>query len=266
MQQRPLIAAQESEADQQDFCGRTWISWRGNSENRTPWKAVCSVLLLGQMAAYFYLVASSVALCFMGIVFLAKLLIEIWGQHTPTWACPGTWCLFFVIWFMGFPWLLSTFAYCTKTTDIQFPHRDIVATGLYVFGSMFSLSYEVHRFYWKAKDENKGKLFTSGLASLCIHPNYFGDLFTYTGWALAAGTVYALQVSLMQVWMFSFWVIANSDTYLAKRYPEEFPAYAASTATLIPFFRSQIALQILGWICLAISVYCSSTYAAACGL
>ena len=78
-------------------CGsdcRAWTSWRGSSQdNRVAWKAVCSALLLGYGAWYFSLVADSATLLIIGAVWVAKLMLEIWGQHTPTWACPGSWQL-----------------------------------------------------------------------------------------------------------------------------------------------------------------------------
>ena len=33
----------------------------------------------------------------------------------------------------------------------------------------------------------------------CIHPNYLGDLFTYTGWALACGTTCALSIPIFML-------------------------------------------------------------------
>ena len=50
----------------------------------------------------------------------------------------------------------------------------------------------------------------------------------------------------MMVFTFVLFVVPNSDTYLAQRYPEEFPAYAAQTATLIPGLHSAVASQTRG--------------------
>lgn len=94
--------------------------------------------------------------------------------------------------------LIPTVAYtfgCIMTSDIHFQGRDLVALLLYFGGSCFSLTYEVGRFRWKALPENKGRLHTVGLAAWCIHPNYFGDLFTYTGWALASPLVLSAYLS-----------------------------------------------------------------------
>ncbi|CAK9079044.1 unnamed protein product [Durusdinium trenchii] len=127
--------------------------------------------------------------------------------------------------------------------------------ALYLGGSFYSLAYEVGRFRWKARPENKGKLHTVGLASWCIHPNYFGDLFTYTGWGLAAGTTCAVSVPVLMFFTFVLVVVPNSDNYLSQRYPKEFPAYAAHTATLIPGLHSKVLSQVLAWLCLLLCIY-----------
>jgi hypothetical protein len=62
-----------------------WVGWRHSSlDNRRLWKAACSTLLLIEGAWYFSLVTDSAVLIFMGAFLLVKLLVEIWGQHTPT--------------------------------------------------------------------------------------------------------------------------------------------------------------------------------------
>merc|ERR1712137_484646 len=141
----------------------------------------------------------------------------------------------------------GVYGYCTQSEDITFPFHSVLGLALFFFGSTYALSYEVHRFWWKAKFENKGKLHTTYLAALSIHPNYFGDLFTYAGWALVSGTVFALQVPFWLPMLFMEFVIPNSDAYLARRYPEQFPAYANSVGTLIPFIHGDAALRVLGW-------------------
>ena len=237
---------------------RQWIQWRspgGSSGNRLPWQALCSVLLIAEMVPYFMLIKQSWVLCVMGGFFLIKAMVEVWGQQTPTWIVPGTWCLLLAVYILIVPGVAYMYGYCTMTSDIHFKGRDIVALLLYFGGSLFSLAYEVGRFRWKAQPENKGKLHTVGLAAWCIHPNYFGDLFTYTGWALGAGTTCAVSIPILMIWTFVIFVVPNSDNYLAERYPQEFPAYAEKTATLIPGLRSLWASQILGWLCLATSVY-----------
>ena len=68
-------------------CGHDWTSWtqwRTTSLNNRImwlWKVLSTLLLM----TYLY--------TFMGVVFLLKLLIEIWSQQTPTWIAPSTWPL-----------------------------------------------------------------------------------------------------------------------------------------------------------------------------
>lgn len=206
----------------------------------------------------------------MGIVFMVKALIETWGQDTPTFLCPGTFKVFFLSYVLGLPGLFWQYANCTKA-DISFPalwcgdgvdtseceraNRQWVGLALNFFGSIYSLSYEMHRFWWKAKPENQGKLHTTGLAALCIHPNYFGDLFTYTGWGLVSGTWCTQSLPLVSLGALVLLVVPNSDAYLAERYATEFPAYAEKTATLIPFVHNQRVLRILAWGGIAASIY-----------
>lgn len=236
---------------------RTWFGWRLGTGNRTVWKSVCSLCLCAYISVYFYCVRASIALWICGIVFFGKLLTEIWGQETPTWACPGTPCLFVTMYGFGWPYFIGTFGYCTKTSAIDFPYRGVIAVVIYLFGSFYSLGYEVHRFRWKAKPENAGKLYTIGLGQFCMHPNYFGDLFTYSGWALATGTVFAFNLVLMSVWALWIFVIPNSQEYLARRYPAEFPAYADATSKFVPFLHNKIFMTALAWISLIGSCYCS---------
>ena len=160
-----------------------------------------------------------------------------------------------VVYTLIIPTVAYMYGYCTMASDIHFQGRDMVALVLYFGGSLFSLAYEVGRFRWKAQAENKGRLHTVGLAAWCIHPNYLGDLFTYTGWALACGTTCAVSIPILMIWTFVLFVVPNSDFYLAERYPVEFPAYAQKTATLIPGLRSKVLSQILAWTCLMTSVY-----------
>lgn len=57
------------------------------------------------------------------------------------------------------------------------------------------------------------------------------------------------------IWSFWIIVIPSSDAYLAKRYPTEFPAYAETTATLIPYFRSAVGMKVLAWGSFVVSMY-----------
>ena len=104
---------------------------------------------------YFYWVRSSTVRYVPGICFLMKLLIEIWGQHTPTWVCPNQWVLFFLVYVVGIPWVIGVYGYCTKVEDIVFSSRDALGLVLFLFGSSYSLSYEAHRFLSPATEKSQ---------------------------------------------------------------------------------------------------------------
>mmetsp|Transcript_36888 Transcript_36888/g.70930 ORF Transcript_36888/g.70930 Transcript_36888/m.70930 type:complete len:267 (+) Transcript_36888:3-803(+) len=226
-------------------CSKLLI-WRAEGSDRQLWKTVCSLCITGEMAMYMYVVWDMPLLILFGAMVMMKMLIEVWGQETPTWVCPGGILLFLLIYLLIIPGVIYADGLCTRNPDIHFPHRGIVGAIIFFLGFFYSLWYEVNRFRWKRCPENKGKLHTIGLAKYCIHPNYFGDLFTYTGWALCAGTTCALSLPLGMLWSFVFIVNPNSDAYLAQRYWREWPEYASNTATLIPFVRSSLLNQMLG--------------------
>ena len=245
-------------------CG-AWVNWRGSKGKRTAWKAACTVLLLTYIGWFVTLVSDSLVQQTIGVVFASKLLIEAWGQDTPTWVVPGTVQLFVIVYVVGIPSIVGLYGYC-REVDVDIPYRELLGLALYLFGSTYSLSYELHRFWWKAKPENKGKLHTTGLARFCIHPNYFGDLFTYFGWGLAAGTQCAMSITPAALFYLTLCVIPNSDAYLAKKYPDEFPQYLESTARLIPGLRSQMASYLVAWAGLAISMLMEISCGKACGM
>ena len=198
------------------------------------------------------------------------MLIETWGQDTPNWICPGGIGMFIFIYFFILPWIIYANAICTSDPDIMTTSENSVelrnAVGAICFfgGSIYSLSYEIGRFRWKALPENKGRLHTIGLARFCIHPNYLGDLFTYTGWALVVGSSCALTTPVGMFWSFIFIVCPNSDAYLATRYSSEFPTYSERVATLVPGLRNAVVSQVLAWICFCVSGYLGANCAGQC--
>mmetsp|Transcript_7958 Transcript_7958/g.17683 ORF Transcript_7958/g.17683 Transcript_7958/m.17683 type:complete len:271 (+) Transcript_7958:65-877(+) len=254
----PLLGEQEPKVGWSLFGWTRLVGWRGDGTNRVAWKSLCTGLLFVVIGLYFYIVNSvpqRLMLDIMATCFAAKGLVEVWGQDTPTWICPGTVFMLFVIYGGIMPWVLYSYGICVHEPDINFSHVHLLGFVMYIFGSVYSLAYEVGRFRWKKLPENKGKLHTIDLAALSIHPNYFGDLFTYSGWALACGTTCALNVPATMVFTFAFVVIPNSDAYLATKYEGQWEPYAEKTATLIPGLKSTLALKVLGVICLVLAIY-----------
>lgn len=181
----------------------------------------------------------------IGVLFLLKNMIAIWGQDSPTFLVPGNPIMFAFLYLFGYPSIFWMLCGCPANGEIAFPYRDIVGFVMYMFGLTYSFAYEYGRFQWKKHPENKGRCHTVGLASLCIHPNYFGDLFTFSGWAIAGGSICGLCFPAFQLGCFLWIIIPNSDAYLAQRYSADFPQYALKTAPLIPFVISPLVNQVI---------------------
>jgi protein-S-isoprenylcysteine O-methyltransferase Ste14 len=234
-------------------------SWRSNTGNRQCYKACATIGLVANVGVYCYIQWDLPMLVLIAILWFLKNMVAIWGQDTPTCLVPGSPLFACIVYVFAVPSAMYMLSACRGNGAISFPYRDAISLALFVFGTVYAFAYEFGRFQWKKLPENKGRCHTVGLASLCIHPNYFGDLFTYNGWALASGSTCAFGLTLFQMGTFLWFVIPNADAYLAQRYHTEFPAYAAKTAPLFPFVRSPFLNQLIAWIGFVASIY-ASTY------
>ena len=129
---------------------------------------------------------------------------------------------------IGFVWLGGQ-------SSAPFGGLDALGLGLLGLGSYLNTGSEVQRKWWKADPANKGHCYTLGLFGYAMHINFFGDVVLFSGWALLTANLWALALPLMMALMFIFLHIPGLDTYLAKRYGDEFTAYAAKTKKLVPF-------------------------------
>ncbi|CAE7224499.1 Pfdn6 [Symbiodinium natans] len=110
-----------------------------------------------------------------------------------------------------------------------------LAVALYCLGSFVNTWSELQRKWWKAKPENKGRCYTLGLFSLSRNINYLGDVLLFLGWAAATGCWWNLWAPVVMAASFYFYHIPDKEQYLSERYKVDWPAYAASTKSFIPF-------------------------------
>eukprot|EP00164_Ancoracysta_twista_P000339 GFYU01000465.1.p1 GENE.GFYU01000465.1~~GFYU01000465.1.p1 ORF type:complete len:255 (-),score=60.51 GFYU01000465.1:136-900(-) len=128
----------------------------------------------------------------------------------------------------------------SNKSSIQVAHSgqlygvDWVGVVLYIAGGIVTTSSETQRYVWKLDPSNKGKCYMYGLFKYATHINFFGDILTFTGWAMCTGSWFNAWVPLVQTAGFVFHHIPHLDSYLESRYPE-FKDYAARTKKLIPF-------------------------------
>ena len=112
---------------------------------------------------------------------------------------------------------------------------DIIAIGLYLFGSYLNTFSEYRRYVWKKKPQNRGHLYTEGLFRFSMHINYFGDVVLFTGFALVTHNFALLFIPLLMMLNFAVVLIPSLDAYLEDKYGTEFQEYAKRTKRLVPF-------------------------------
>ena len=126
-------------------------------------------------------------------------------------------------------------AYLGGTNSAPVDGVAMLGAALYLLGSYFNTGSEWMRMVWKARPENKGRLYTEGLFKYSMHINYFGDFILFSGFAMITGRFYAFVIPLLMASFFIFVNIPLLDRYLASHYKDEFPAYAQKTAKFFPF-------------------------------
>lgn len=110
-----------------------------------------------------------------------------------------------------------------------------VGSILFVVGSWMNSHAEYARHVWKRQPENRGQLYTEGLFRYSRHPNYLGDLLSFSGLCLISG---AWVTSVIPAFMLAGFVFVNIpmlDSHLRDRYGGAFDEYARRTRKLIPF-------------------------------
>ncbi|HET9869393.1 MAG TPA: DUF1295 domain-containing protein [bacterium] len=110
-----------------------------------------------------------------------------------------------------------------------------LGAGLFIAGAALNLASEWQRRRWKARPENKGRLYREGLFRRAVHINYFGENLSFVGFSLAAGPWWAFLIPALMAVLFIAANIPMLDAYLAKRYGDDFRDYAAQTPKFIPF-------------------------------
>lgn len=58
---------------------------------------------------------------------------------------------------------------------------DILGLGLWAFGFLFETVADYQKYFFRLDDANKDKWISTGLWSLCRHPNYFGEMVLWWG-------------------------------------------------------------------------------------
>ncbi len=111
------------------------------------------------------------------------------------------------------------------------------AAGIILFavGSWMNSYAEHARNVWKQRAENRGRLYTQGLFRYSRHPNYLGDLLSFSGLCLISGAWLTAVIPVLMLAGFVFVNIPVLDAHLRDNYGAAFDEYASRTRKLIPF-------------------------------
>jgi protein-S-isoprenylcysteine O-methyltransferase Ste14 len=107
--------------------------------------------------------------------------------------------------------------------------------ALFLLGSWMNSYAEYQRHVWKQCPDHRGRLFTLGLFRMVRHPNYLGDLISFSGVCLIAGRWFTAFIPLLMLCGFVFVNVPVLDAHLREHYGAEFDEYARKTRKLIPF-------------------------------
>jgi len=116
---------------------------------------------------------------------------------------------------------------------------DALGAAVWVLGFVFEAGGDIQLELFKMKEENKGRIMTSGLWRYTRHPNYFGEAAMWWGIFIMALSVPKGWLSLVSPALITFLLTKVSGVpMLEKKYAgrPEFAAYARRTSAFIPWF------------------------------
>ena len=186
----------------------THFGWIGRAGD--PMRRAC---LAAAFSIYY------VRLLFTWFVFLKRGIR--WGEAIAI--TVWIWCIFLVLALGG-------------GTDLnQLGWLGVSGIALFALGSWINSYTEYKRHVWKANPENRRRLYTRGLFSMVRHPNYLGDLISFSGLCLISGRYFTAFIPAVLLAGFIFSNIPALDAHLQQRYGAAYSEYAERTRKLIPF-------------------------------
>lgn len=119
------------------------------------------------------------------------------------------------------PWVLGIYlllALAGGTNPTPLGTASAVGVILFILGSWMNSYAEYARHMWKQLPENRGRLYQLGLFRYSRHPNYLGDLISFSGLCLIAGRWITIVVPLIMLGGFVFANIPMLDAHLHDHY------------------------------------------------
>lgn len=154
-----------------------------------------------------------------GAMFYVRVTLQLvccWSRRVP-WLEVVAEALFII------PVSMASIAWAAKTSKMLISWDAISLCGvtLFALGSYINVSSEMRRCAWKHRTRNDGRLYTRNMFSWARHINYFGEVLSFVGLAIASGSWWNLWIpALMSVGMIT-WSIPELDWYLRAQYGDD---------------------------------------------
>merc|ERR1712070_336817 len=125
------------------------------------------------------------------------------------------------------PLSLASLAWGAARTVEPTGWSELLSVPVFVAGTLANFVPELQRHLWKRRPGRQGRLYTGSLFAYCRHPNYTGEVLSFVGHAMATGAWFNQWIPACMGLGMAALSCRELDFYLEKRYPAEWPAYAA---------------------------------------
>jgi steroid 5-alpha reductase family enzyme len=172
------------------------------------------------------------------VIFLTCLLIAAIKQIYWAWILSRerfTWFMALFPWNNLLDWLWIYFLSKALNTNLHLSTWISIGATFFFIGSLieFISNFQLH--YFKRDPNNGGKLYTGGLFSVVIHPNYTGYTLWRSALPLMTGYPGLAGISLLlHVIQFTFHADPPFQKYMNKKYGQAWKLYTASRKKIIP--------------------------------
>lgn len=172
------------------------------------------------------------------VIFLSCLLLSALKHVFWAWVLTRerfTWFMALFPWNNALDWLWVYFLSRALNSNLHIITWSVIGAMLFVVGSSIELISELQRSRFKRDRNNQGKLYTGGLFSLVIHPNYAGYILWRTALSLMTGYLWLAGISLLvHIVQFRLHAHPPFQRYMSAKYGQAWEQYAAGRKKILP--------------------------------
>lgn len=172
------------------------------------------------------------------VLFLTCVLIAALKQIYWTWFLSRerfTWFMALFPWNNVLDWLWIYFLSKALNSNLQINTWIVIGATLFVIGSLTEFISDVQLDAFKRDLNNQGKLYTGGLFSVVVHPNYTGYILWRSALALMTGYLVLFGISLVfHFAQFYFHADPPFQRYMRAKYGQAWEGYVADHKKIIP--------------------------------